>query len=160
MDWYLFNKLAGMHLIYCCANENGWRASCLYREIFPHWCHPHHKTSAATDHWLRLEHLPLAVNWGQERSIWIPDVEEYVLDHVGENPGVSMRQVETAKYCTNYHLEINAWADAVPIPFMASSGSQACWLFSMTNFVPVICLTMCEPLFLLSVPPPRWGRFW
>jgi hypothetical protein len=35
----------------------------------------------------------VSVDWGRERAIQTPDMEECVLDHVDRDPGVSMRGV-------------------------------------------------------------------
>jgi hypothetical protein len=77
------------------ANGSGWKTMNLCQVKFPHCHHPNHKTFAAIYHQLRGTGTfdPFAVNWGRARSIQTPDIEEHVLDHVEENPGVSMRQI-------------------------------------------------------------------
>jgi hypothetical protein len=46
----------------------------------------------------------VSVNWGGERAFQTPDMEEHVLDHVGRDSGVSIRQVE--KELNLFHMTI------------------------------------------------------
>lgn len=91
-----FNELADTHCMHDRANSSGQRAARLYQETFLHRRHPNRKTLLPLDVELDLEHLSLFVSVGKiEGSIQTLNVEELVLGRVGENPGVSTRQVAT-----------------------------------------------------------------
>lgn len=95
MDEYPVNELADMYPMYGHANGNGWKTMHLCQVMFPHCCHPNHETFVAIYNQLRGTGMfgSFAVNWGRERFIQTPDVEEHVQDNVEENPGVGMRQI-------------------------------------------------------------------
>jgi hypothetical protein len=83
----------------------------------------------------------LSISWTVMKKIWV--------SAWGKNG-------DRVKCCTDDCLESTAWALAVPIPFTASPGSQACWLCSTRDLVSVVCwasLSFVTALF-------RWGRFW
>lgn len=94
MQQFSIEEYVHMHFVYGLADGNARQAERLYRERYPERRHPNHKTFAAI-HQRLLETGKVAKRSSEGRPISVrtPDLEEAVLEDVGQDPSTSTRRL-------------------------------------------------------------------
>lgn len=92
---YSVRELADMHFIYGRANGNGLLAKRLYVQKYPNRRAPSHRIFARIHQRLREtgSFEPRNQDRGRNLTVRTPDVEERILAHVEEDPGISVRRI-------------------------------------------------------------------
>lgn len=92
---YTVRELADMHFIYGRANGNGLLAKRLYVQKYPNRRAPSHRIFARIHQRLRDtgSFEPRNHDRGRNLTVRTPDVEERILVHVEEDPGISVRRI-------------------------------------------------------------------
>lgn len=92
---YTNAEMTDMILVYGYCQQNGQESVRVYIERFPNRRIPNHQTFGAVERRLREtgKFAPTTVNYGRNRIIRTPQIEEEILDRVEEDPSASTRRL-------------------------------------------------------------------
>lgn len=94
-EGYSSAEMTDMLLVFGYCEGNGRESVRVYRERYPNRRIPNHQTFAAIERRLREtgSFTPLTANYGRQRAIRTPEVEEQILERIAEDPKLSTRRL-------------------------------------------------------------------
>lgn len=116
-------EMTGMLLVFGYCSGSGRESVRVYREKFPNRRIPNHQTFAAIERRLREtgSFIPVTANYGRQRTIRTPEVEEEILERIAEDPKLSTRH-QTLRFrgrsiqgCSSSDIE-RTTASSIPYP--------------------------------------------